>query len=220
MLNADCCCCGLCRSPIKSQKNRDLAGEMAEWLKAHAWKACIRETVSWVRIPLSPPGFQSLTAVKDAALLSPMFLEILQNFIKFFSYETVRIIFEPAPYSATIPISTTSQNVVFSLMWPSQATLRLTIVPPGGTQPIVKESASGLISVVQAFRRRSKHQRCQPQTGLPFSSRSTSVSLPFTTSRARIRSASPCLILEPVRAISSPLLKLNPMSARKVWGHR
>ena len=30
-------------------------GEMAEWLKAHAWKACIRETVSGVRIPLSPP---------------------------------------------------------------------------------------------------------------------------------------------------------------------
>ena len=30
-------------------------GEMAEWLKAHAWKVCKRETVSWVRIPLSPP---------------------------------------------------------------------------------------------------------------------------------------------------------------------
>jgi hypothetical protein len=29
---------------------------MAEWLKAHAWKACIRESVSWVRIPLSPPN--------------------------------------------------------------------------------------------------------------------------------------------------------------------
>jgi hypothetical protein len=28
---------------------------VAEWLKAHAWKACIRETVSRVRIPLSPP---------------------------------------------------------------------------------------------------------------------------------------------------------------------
>src|SRR5262249_11192186 len=28
---------------------------MAEWLKAHAWKACMRETVSWVRIPLPPP---------------------------------------------------------------------------------------------------------------------------------------------------------------------
>jgi hypothetical protein len=34
---------------------RHHAGGMAEWLKAHAWKACIRETVSWVRIPLPPP---------------------------------------------------------------------------------------------------------------------------------------------------------------------
>ena len=33
----------------------NLTGGMAEWLKAHAWKACIRETVSWVRIPLPPP---------------------------------------------------------------------------------------------------------------------------------------------------------------------
>ena len=31
------------------------SGEVAEWLKAPAWKACIRETVSWVRIPPSPP---------------------------------------------------------------------------------------------------------------------------------------------------------------------
>ena len=29
-------------------------GEMAEWSKAHAWKACVRETGPWVRIPLSP----------------------------------------------------------------------------------------------------------------------------------------------------------------------
>ena len=40
---------------------RGLFGEMAEWLKAHAWKACVRETVPWVRIPLSPPiNFQPL----------------------------------------------------------------------------------------------------------------------------------------------------------------
>ena len=32
------------------------SGGVAEWLKAHAWKACIRETVSWVRIPLPPPA--------------------------------------------------------------------------------------------------------------------------------------------------------------------
>ncbi len=30
-------------------------GEVAEWFKAHAWKACIEETLSWVRIPSSPP---------------------------------------------------------------------------------------------------------------------------------------------------------------------
>jgi hypothetical protein len=28
---------------------------MAEWLKAHAWKVCIPQKVSRVRIPLSPP---------------------------------------------------------------------------------------------------------------------------------------------------------------------
>ena len=32
------------------------AGEVAERSKAHAWKVCRRETVSRVRIPLSPPG--------------------------------------------------------------------------------------------------------------------------------------------------------------------
>src|SRR6202021_3032588 len=33
-------------------------GEMAEWLKAHAWKACLGETLTWVRIPVSPPYCQ------------------------------------------------------------------------------------------------------------------------------------------------------------------
>jgi hypothetical protein len=31
-------------------------GEMAEWLKAPAWKACILLKVSRVRIPFSPPA--------------------------------------------------------------------------------------------------------------------------------------------------------------------
>ena len=31
-------------------------GEMSEWLKEHAWKACVGETLPWVRIPLSPPS--------------------------------------------------------------------------------------------------------------------------------------------------------------------
>ena len=39
---------GACKSLI-------LNGEMSEWLKEHAWKACVGETLPRVRIPLSPP---------------------------------------------------------------------------------------------------------------------------------------------------------------------
>ncbi len=35
--------------------NFKIYGEVAEWLKAHAWKACKEVTLSWVRIPFSPP---------------------------------------------------------------------------------------------------------------------------------------------------------------------
>jgi hypothetical protein len=50
--------------PRDRSSDKSSAGEMAEWLKAHAWKACIRETVSWVRIPLSPPCFQWLAGAE------------------------------------------------------------------------------------------------------------------------------------------------------------
>lgn len=36
-------------------------GEVAEWSIAHAWKACLRETVTRVRIPLSPPNSRQQT---------------------------------------------------------------------------------------------------------------------------------------------------------------
>ena len=35
-------------------------GELSEWLKEHAWKACVRETVPRVRISHSPPLFLNL----------------------------------------------------------------------------------------------------------------------------------------------------------------
>ena len=38
-----------------------LNGEMSEWLKEHAWKACVGETLPWVRIPLSPPALNALS---------------------------------------------------------------------------------------------------------------------------------------------------------------
>src|ERR1700684_2311028 len=42
-----------------SDKTRD--GGVAERLKAHAWKVCMRETVSRVRIPPPPPDYRSPT---------------------------------------------------------------------------------------------------------------------------------------------------------------
>jgi hypothetical protein len=39
---------------------------MSEWLKEHAWKACVGETLPWVRIPLSPPKNLSPSAVQQA----------------------------------------------------------------------------------------------------------------------------------------------------------
>ena len=45
---------------IGPDSHEKINGEMAEWLKAHAWKACIRAIVSWVRIPLSPPKLLTL----------------------------------------------------------------------------------------------------------------------------------------------------------------
>src|SRR5438093_845080 len=42
---------------------------MSEWLKEHAWKACVGETLPWVRIPLSPPAFRRRPA--DVRELEP-----------------------------------------------------------------------------------------------------------------------------------------------------
>jgi hypothetical protein len=35
-------------------------GEVAEWLKAHAWKVCLGLNLTRVRIPLSPPIYEKL----------------------------------------------------------------------------------------------------------------------------------------------------------------
>src|SRR5215831_4532310 len=46
-------------------------GGVAEWLKAHAWKACLRETVTWVRIPLPPPSGQASSAGFSVRIVRP-----------------------------------------------------------------------------------------------------------------------------------------------------
>ena len=52
-------------NPPGATGRRKRCGEVAEWLKAHAWNACIRETVSRVRIPFSPPSCFALRASQD-----------------------------------------------------------------------------------------------------------------------------------------------------------
>src|SRR5437870_13833315 len=47
-----------------------LNGEMAEWSIAHAWKACVGETLPRVRIPLSPPTFAHLANARELRLAS------------------------------------------------------------------------------------------------------------------------------------------------------
>src|SRR3990172_2452364 len=53
---------GVCDNQVldRSQTLDSKDGEMSEWLKEHAWKACVGETLPWVRIPLSPPAFARL----------------------------------------------------------------------------------------------------------------------------------------------------------------
>ena len=44
--------------PIRLTLPTWTVGEMSEWFKEHAWKACVQETVPRVRIPLSPPFWE------------------------------------------------------------------------------------------------------------------------------------------------------------------
>ena len=86
----------------------------------------------------------------NACLLRPFFLEMLQNFLWFNTYETLRMTSSAAPYTSTMPVAATSRDVEFHVMWqPEFGGLRLTVTPPGGAAPIAKEGASGFLSVVQ-----------------------------------------------------------------------
>jgi hypothetical protein len=50
---------------------------MSEWLKEHAWKACVGETLPWVRIPLSPPT-SLLNAHSLASRTCPVWRDVLR----------------------------------------------------------------------------------------------------------------------------------------------
>ena len=73
-------------------------------------------------------------------------------------------------------------------------------------------------SVANPFARGTPHTSShlpvrQSHTGLPLSSRNKSVSVPFTSCRARITSEVSCFTFDPVTATRSPLVKLRPISS-------
>ena len=49
-------------------KRIEKKGEVAEWFKAHAWKACKGAILSWVQIPFSPPT-QSIFKTKNFLII-------------------------------------------------------------------------------------------------------------------------------------------------------
>ena len=49
--------------PGPSRKAQQRTGEVSEWLKEHAWKACKSATASRVRIPPSPPSSRGAATV-------------------------------------------------------------------------------------------------------------------------------------------------------------
>jgi hypothetical protein len=87
----------------------------------------------------------------DSALLPVFFLETLQNFLKASTVETFRLASGQAqigtPYQATIPVTSTTQSITFTVTWnPRMGPVKATVTPPGGA-PIVKTDQSGTLIV-------------------------------------------------------------------------
>jgi hypothetical protein len=108
------------------------SGEVAEWLKAHAWKACIRETVSRVRIPLSPPGEGSVRCrtASGCARLQPMRTRLIHDACW---RATVYVTLSLSTIVAT-PTATSSQDLGLEQ-------LDSTMDRPDGSEPGVSQPA-------------------------------------------------------------------------------
>ena len=83
-----------------------------------------------------------LNSEDNAGLLRPFFMQILQNFIKFSTWETVRLVSEKVasgqPYSTSFPLASTSTRVSLNVLWPSNlGVLQLSVTVPGESKPRV-----------------------------------------------------------------------------------
>jgi hypothetical protein len=89
-----------------------------------------------------------LNTEDDAAILPNLFVQVLQNAVKYSSVETLRVIADQAsfvaPFQTTVPITTTTHSLAFNLTWKAgQGQMRVTLIPPAGAAPIVFAPAAG-----------------------------------------------------------------------------
>jgi hypothetical protein len=96
----------------------------------------------------------------DGTILPTLFLELLQNFVRFATVETLRLVSEsvkPAStFQTTIPVTRTTQSIVFNLSWNlPDGLLRITVQPPNGAPAIVRDASpnatTGVITIHQVL---------------------------------------------------------------------
>lgn len=85
----------------------------------------------------------------NAGQMTPFFLELLQNFLRFNSWETYRMVSAEVsrfqPYATTLRITSTTEHVVVHLRWPARnAALRLRSTPAGDATPTEQVSTQSI----------------------------------------------------------------------------
>jgi hypothetical protein len=104
----------------------------------------------------SATGGFYVNAEDDPELLRPFFIELLQNFLRFNSIETVRLLSADVSrsmnfYETDIPVTSATVGIMVNLFANSKhGWLRLSLTPPGGGNAIVKEG-SGAIRISQSL---------------------------------------------------------------------
>src|SRR4029079_2962136 len=89
----------------------------------------------------------------DASALRPFYLEVLQNMLSFSTIETFRMASTQtpiggSPFRTTIPVTSTTQSITFTVMWDARrGPLKATVNPPGGASPITKVDQSGRLII-------------------------------------------------------------------------